>query len=385
MESIRHWQFGMDTLKIYSMSTLFKDVINKEFFKKITPFIREVYPPFDGEKFIKDIFCNEWKDFELKQRTKHTTLTLAKHFPSDFIASAEILKLLVQNKEMQGDQLNELACLFIPDFIAEYGMNHIEKSLDALEVITPVATAEFAIRPFIIAHEKMVMKRIMNWATHPNQHVRRLASEGSRSRLPWGMAIPSFKNNPSPLLPLLELLKNDESEYVRRSVANNINDITKDNPEVSLAIANKWIGETENTDKLIKHALRTLLKRGNKEALALFDLGYDTSLKVTEAKLLTPKVRVGESAEMQFTFMNSSTKKRNVRMEYAIYFLLNNGKYGKKIFKISERKFDVKEQKVVTKMHSFRVITTRTFYPGIHKIAPVINGFEFPDFEFELI
>ena len=214
------------------------------------------------------------------------------------------------------------------------------------------------------------------WSKHKNHHVRRLASEGSRPRLPWAMAIPELKRNPKLILPLLENLKRDLSEYVRRSVANNLNDIAKDHPSMIIEIANKWSGISNETDAIIKHGSRTLLKQGNIEILKHFGLSNNSKLEVSALKIITPKVKTGNDLLFSFSVKNGSNKEQLIRLEYAIHYLRQNGQLSKKVFKISERTFKPNENTTITKKQSFRIITTRKFYKGQQKLSIILNGQE---------
>ena len=163
--------------------------------------------------------------------------------------------------------------MIFPDFVEVYGLDDWEASIPALEEFTQQTSAEFAIRPFIVRYPERTMAQMLEWAGHAHEGVRRLSSEGCRPRLPWAIALSALKADPSPILPILDRLKGDPSESVRRSVANNLNDISKDNPDVVIGVLRRWqADDTDEMHRLTSHALRTLLKAGNLDALAL--LGY---------------------------------------------------------------------------------------------------------------
>lgn len=223
------------------------------------------------------------------------------------------------------------------------------------------------------------------WSGHENHHVRRLASEGARPRLPWAIALPALKRDPSPILPVLENLKNDPSEYVRRSVANNLNDISKDNPATLLSLIKKWKGSSKETDAIIKHGCRTLLKQAHPEVLKYYRLHTNNSITVSRLKVLTPIVKTGSALEFSFTLQNADAKTQSARLEYAIYYLKKNGLLSKKVFKISERQLQPKANHRFVKKHSFKLITTRRFYPGRHKFSIIVNGQERKVGKFELL
>lgn len=353
-----------------------KDIYSSSFYNSFADTAMAVLPSFDRNEFIKAIFNNDWKNKELKQRMKHTSFVLHQFLPDDFNKAAEIIKKITHKLQQAKASENTFGFMFLPDYVETYGLNHFATSLKTIELVTQFVSCEYAVRPFILKYKDRMMKQMLNWSKHKNHHVRRLASEGSRPRLPWAMAIPELKRNPNPILPLLENLKKDSSEYVRRSVANNLNDIAKDHPSIVIGIASKWKGISNGTDVIIKHGSRTLLKQGNTEILKYFGLSNNTKLEVSKLKVITSKVKIGNDLLFSFEAINGSSKKQIIRLEYAIYYLRQNGQHSKKVFKISERTFEPQEKAVVTKKQSFRIITTRKFYTGQQKLSIILNGHE---------
>lgn len=226
---------------------------------------------------------------------------------------------------------------------------------------------------------------MLAWSKHEHWGVRRLASEGCRPRLPWAMALPNLKKDPTPIIPILENLKNDPARFVRLSVANNLNDIAKDNPEIVISLAKKWYGESAEVDWVVKHGCRTLLKQGNPEVMEIFGLGYVKDISIENFQISTPKVKVGDSLEFSFNLLNSSNKKNKVRLEYGLYYQKANGTLSKKVCKISEKEYAGNSVTQVSRKHSFRIVTTRKFHLGLHQVSVIINGNEFEKHDFELI
>jgi len=274
--------------------------------------------------------------------------------------------------------------MFFPDFVEVYGLDDFEASSIALSLFTPLCSSEFAVRPFIVKYPEKMMSLLMEWTQSDNHHIRRLASEGSRSRLPWGMALKAFKKNPKPVLPILEALKDDESEYVRRSVANNLNDISKDAPELVLEIANQWIGANKNRDKLIKHALRTLLKKGNTEAMELFGFANPKTVEISNLTIAPTKVTIGTDAYFSFSIKHSAGKTTKLRIEYAIYYVKSNGSRSRKIFQLTEKTFESNKNYTFERKQHFKNLTTRKHYTGLHELVLVVNGVDKERVEFEL-
>jgi 3-methyladenine DNA glycosylase AlkC len=366
------------------MSTLLKDIYSKDFYNTFSQILEEVLPAFNKKEFLKSIFDKNWKDKALKERMKHTTFVLHSIFPGDFKKATKTIEQIIQRLRHHKITESSLEFMFLPDYIETYGIDHFDAAVKAIETVTQFTSCEFAVRPFILKYGDKMIGQMHQWSTHQSQHVRRLASEGSRPRLPWAMALPALKNNPKPILPILENLKNDPSEYVRRSVANNLNDIAKDNPDIVINIAKEWKGHSKETDAIIKHGCRTLLKQGHSDILHYFDLSDHPDLKVTNFKVLTPSIKIGESLAFSFLLHNASKQIQTTRIEYGIHYLRNNGQLSKKVFKISERQLQPDEKLEINRKQSFRIITTRQFYTGQQKISIIINGRERDSAPFEL-
>lgn len=364
---------------------LLKELYSKEFYLHFCDMMEEVLPSFDRRKFLKQIFVSHWEEMELKQRMKHTSAVLRSMFPDDFRKSAGIISdtiLLLQERGITGKGLEYM---FLPDYIETYGIGDFQTSVKTMETVTTYTSCEFAVRPFLIRYGDRMMKQMERWSRHRNHHVRRLSSEGSRPRLPWAMAVPELKKNPRPVLPILENLKQDPSEYVRRSVANNLNDIAKDHPQLVVEMASRWKGISRETDAIIKHGCRTLLKQGHPHILRHFDLNNSKHFQLSDFKIHSLRIRSGATLEFSFSVRNGSNKPQNLRLEYAMYFLRQNGTHSKKVFKISERLPAGGEVVDVKRKYSFRPITTRRYYPGKHRISVIINGKESETKEFVLV
>jgi 3-methyladenine DNA glycosylase AlkC len=230
-----------------------------------------------------------------------------------------------------------------------------------------------------------MMKQMLIWSKHEHWGVRRLSSEGCRPRLPWAIALPNLKKDPAPIIPILENLKDDISRFVRLSVANNLNDIAKDNPETVVNLAKKWKGKSENVDWVIKHGCRTFLKQGNAEVMEIFGFDNVKNVIIKDVNILTPKVKIGESLEFGFKLTNNSKKKVKIRLEYGLYYQKANKTLSKKVCKISEKDYAPNLTTQITRKHSFAVVTTRVLHRGLHQVSIIINGKEFDKYDFELI
>jgi len=357
------------------MAELFKDVYCPVFYNQFSDVLSKILPEFNAVKFNQMIFSEHFVGYELKQRMHHTAEVLHHFMPLDFNCAVIILKSIIDELRAQGIKEQSIEYMFLPAYIEMYGLEDYDCAIDAFEYVTQYTSCEFAVRPFIIRSPAKMLVQLQAWTQHESRHVRRLASEGSRPRLPWAIALPEFKHDPTPLLPILSALKKDECEVVRRSVANNLNDIAKDNSEVVVQIATQWLGDNEHTDKLVKHACRTLLKQAQPEIMALFGFQQDL-VKLTEMVITTPVVKVGEKLTFNFTINNTSRMPQRLRLEYGLYYLKKNGTLARKVFKITERVIAGGAQEQITRHQSFKVISTRVFHLGTHKLAIIINGQE---------
>ncbi len=355
------------------MADALKDMYNPAFFADLTAAVNGVYPAFDAEKFRAGIYDETWEARPLKNRVRHVAMTLHSLLPDDYRSALNILLAAAPHLSQYGFQL-----MFLPDFVELYGMDDWEASLPALEAFTQLCSSEFAVRPFIVHDSARMMDQMVRWTGHENHHVRRLASEGCRPRLPWAMGLLPFKFDPDPVLAVLERLKNDPSEYVRRSVANNLNDIAKDNPASVIDTLRRWQTEPgEGTAWIIRHALRTLIKAGHMEALELLGYQAGSGITVNGFRLGSDTIQVGESLSFAFEIESAADSAQDLMIDYIVYFVKANGKRAPKVFKLAQRKINPGETVRIEKRHSFRPITTRVYYPGEHALALKINGQEF--------
>jgi len=366
------------------MAEPLKNLYSIQFFKNFTLSTSKVIPSFNTKTFTNQIFDNEWEDKEIKQRMKHVSIVLKDYLSTDFQKSTQQIINILKQLHEDGFHKIALELMFFPDYIETNGINELQTSLDAMEEITKYTSCEFAIRPFIIKYESKLMQKMLEWSTHENHHVRRLATEGCRPRLPWAMALPTLKKDPTAILPILETLKNDSSEYVRRSVANNLNDIAKDNPDLVIATSRKWMGKTKETDALVKHGCRTLLKQGNATVMSFFGFGSIAEIQIDDFEITTPKIKIGDSVNFQFNLKNNSSSASKIRLEYGVYYQKANGSLARKVFKISEKEYNAKTKVLIQKKQSFKIITTRKFHLGKHQISIIINGNEVDVLDFEL-
>lgn len=354
-----------------------KERYNQVFITDLSQRFTTVWSPFETDRFEKLVFDKRWEALELKERMRQITTALHAVLPESY---PEAINILIGCSD---SCTPDFLYAFFPDFVELYGMHDWETSVPALAALTPSSSSEFAVRPYIKADAKRMMAQMQEWTEHENFHVRRLASEGCRPRLPWAMALPDFKADPSPILPILEALKADSSEYVRRSVANNLNDISKDHPNQVLAMGKAWLGHAEDVDKVVKHACRSLLKQGDREALMLFGFADPKALKVSALTVREPVIQIGDDQYFQFTLHNEAKKSTKVRLEYKVTYQKARNKQSEKVFQISEKVLEPGQHQVERKQ-AFRNFSTRKHYPGTHTITVVVNGANQASVQFEL-
>ncbi|WP_342263201.1 MULTISPECIES: DNA alkylation repair protein [unclassified Spiroplasma] len=364
------------------MPELLKNRYNYQSIQDLALRIRAVYPLFKIDNFINDIIDETWDKLELKARMRKITMNLGRYLPSDYEQALEIIDKIIAHYPVG---FNDFTLMYFPDFVEIYGQNegHWNLSITALERYTKSSSSEFAVRQFIINHEKRMMQQMLAWSNHKNEHVRRLASEGCRPQLPWGQSLASFKKNPYPIFNILEQLKDDPSLYVRKSVANNLNDISKTHPNLVTKIAREWYGKNSRTDWIVKHGCRTLLKKGNRDALDIFGFKNIDCVNVDDFSLSVESIFIG--AEMSFSFKIESKKVVKLRLEYGIDYVKANGKRNCKIFQISEISLNANTKKSYTKKHSFADVSTRKHYPGIHSLTLIVNGTKWDTLDFEIL
>jgi 3-methyladenine DNA glycosylase AlkC len=359
------------------MAERLKDMFFKE--ESVRAFAKTMkkhYSRFDEDKFYRLVFDDTFKDLELMQMSRHATECLAKVLPKSYEQSVKILtEAAPEAKGM------EAFCL--PTFIELYGLDYWESSLAAMKTITRYASCEFAIRPFIRQDSGRAMAFLLDLTNDDDEKVRRFASEGCRPRLPWSMALPEFKQDPSPILPILEKLKDDDSEFVQKSVANNLNDISKDHPDLTLDICERWRGSSKSADWIIKRACRSMLKAGNKRAMILFGFSDPKSLDIKDLKLGNKYPSIGDKVEFSFVLNVRAKKKSKVRLEYVMSFAKAGGKTSRKVFQIIENTYAPGAYSI-KRSHSFADMSTRKHYPGKHRISIVVNGVEKADAELTL-
>lgn len=353
----------------------FKHYYNLALAQRIADDLSALEPTFPRQAFVTQIKA-QLESLELKDRVRLMATALHDHLPSDYPqALALVMQLLGPENPNSSDMFNfGYHILPLAQFVESYGLEHFEPSMNALYEITKRFSSEFAIRPYLVRYPAATLEKLQTWAHDPNEHVRRLVSEGARPRLPWAMQLKAFIQDPSPTLALLELLKDDPSAYVQLSIGNHLNDIAKDHPDKVLSVAERWAADAPaGRQAIIKRALRTLVKEGNPRALAI--LGFGSGQVSLQKFTLTPTALiVGDSLTLDFKLSNTGTTEANVVVDFVIHFIKANGKSSPKVFKLTTLTLVPGQTQHLQKRHPMRVVSTRRYYPGLHQVELQVNG-----------
>lgn len=350
----------------------FKNWINEALLQRMANAIHTVEPSFDKKKFLS--LKSDLVPLELKARIQRVREQLREELPKDYKKALEILLKSTKNGQLKGFDLWPYT-----DFIQTYGLDDFEKSLVALRQLTVLFTSEFAVRPFIRKDSQSSLQFLLQCTRDPNPHIRRWASEGSRPRLPWGEKLHSIIQEPTLTLPILEKLKHDDELYVRKSVANHLNDLTKDHPDLVLKTLKRWQSQSRSRhqskiDWIIRHSLRTLIKRGHPKALSLIGVNATTKIQVGALSLNKKRLHVGDRLEFHFKIASTDGKPQKMVMDYVIHFVKANQQTVPKVFKLKNFNLSGKQELSIKKQHHLKKITTRVYYPGRHFLEIQING-----------
>lgn len=368
------------------MAEAFKHLLNAELVSTMAQQLqrqaRALGTAFDGGAFVADA-TRGLAALEMKERSMRIADALQRHLSPRFALAAALIEAALA-PPFTHDRLSEMrsgdaglagwALWPVGEFVVRAGMHEPERALALLREITQRFSAEFAIRPFIAAHPELAFATLARWVNDPNLHVRRLVSEGSRPRLPWGMQLKALVNDPSPTLPLLRALQDDESEYVRRSVANHLNDIAKDHPQlIAEWLAKHLPGASAQRRALLKHASRTLVKRGDPKVLAAWGsrgrFRGEATLKIKPAR-----VAVGGEVQLTLALTSRARTEQALLIDYAVHHVKADGTTAPKVFKGWELQLAAGAELVLTKRHSLKPVTTRTYYSGHHRVVIQLNG-----------
>lgn len=368
-----------DRKTTYPKSGLWKDYFDRGAIGKMADGIKSVFPSFDKRKFVHEVFLAGWVSLELKERLRHIAEALRRTLPSDYGDATEILIQTAPN-------LPEFENWALTTYVELFGLEHFDRSIESMARLTEHGTAEFAVRPFINQQTDRMLKVLNKWAGDSNEHVRRLAAEGSRPRGVWVEHIHAFRNDPTPVLHLLEKLKADESLYVRKAVANNLNDISRDHPDTVIILCERWYEQGDpDTRWIVRRACRTLIKKGNRRALRIFGFTAKPALRLSPIMLIPRRPAIGSKLEFSFNLTSLGKSSQKLAVDYAILFRKANGSHTRKLFKLTETDLKPGEQRPISGSYSFRPLSTRRYYPGKHTMELLVNGRTKVEVTFDLL
>lgn len=364
----------------------FKNAFSFPNARRIAEALKRVQPAFSVPRFSKGLE-EALEPLELKQRMQLIADRIEAGLPGHPPELFSILVETLAKDEHDPRGLRGFLVWPLTEIVARRGLEHFSESMAALREMTSRFTGEFAIRPFLRHHRERTLKQLLAWCEHPDEHVRRLVSEGSRPLLPWGGNLPDLLEPPHPTLDLLEKLHRDPSDYVRLSVSNHLNDFSKHHPSVVIETLARWRNANPNDvrlEKLARHACRTLLKTGHAGALELHGYASAKSLELEAFELTEKSVKLGGSLGYRLVLRNSSRKPIKVMFDYAVLHRKANGSLSPKVFKGRIKELAPGERWEITGSHALKPVTTRVYYPGLHGFEPRLNGRAFPPLEFLL-
>ena len=343
---------------------------------RIARMITEVDSSFDQNAFLTDAL-DGYQTLELTPRAWQIAHALGRHLPQDYERAIEILIASLGPKLEAAELTGMDVFVYLPHvfFVAKFGVDHFEASMHAQYELTQRFTAEYSIRVFLERYPRQTLARLREWAFDANVHVRRLVTEGTRPRLPWAPRLRAFQDDPRPVLELLELLKDDPELLVRRSVANNLNDIGKDNPAALIETCRRWMKDaTPDRSWLVRHALRSAVKRGDPEALEILGFRPSTGVQVRDIRIAPAVASIGDSVTFTVGLSNEGSITTPLLIELRVHFVKANGRSSPKVFALKELQLQPHGSVRLTKTISLAQHTTRTHYPGEHRIEVLVNG-----------
>lgn len=351
--------------------------------RRLAADLQRVEPAFSARAFIRQATAG-LDELELLERGKHIARALADHLPAEYPKAIDVL-LRSLGAEHASDERVGMSSMapfyYLPHtiFVAEHGLDHFELSLRAQYELTKRFSAEWSIRAYIARDPERTLAQLTLWARDEHPHVRRLVSEGTRLRLPWASRVAWLDANPGRVLALLELLKDDPTPLVRRSVANNLNDLSKVQPELVIETCRRWsrAGSREMRG-LVRHALRTLIKRGHRDALAVLGVDARPRLVIGDARFSAKSVPLGGEVRFSFTLRSAARRAQDVVVDYVVHFVKARGESRPKVFKLKRILLEPNGSVSLRAKVSFASMTTRRHYPGRHRIEVLTNGVAHP-------
>lgn len=358
-------------------SPALKEIFNAERFEQIAAELRAVYPAFDAQAFLA--MANDGLDeLSVMQRMARVGECLHAVLPLDYEQTLEVLYRLAPRLN------SSFVSISLAQYVATYGLHDYERSMAALKHFTRFGSSEFAVRHFLRSDFERSLALMHEWSLDANEHVRRLASEGSRPRLPWSFRLEPVQADPRLAAAILDNLKADSSLYVRKSVANHLNDVTKDHPEWVLDLIEGWPLENPHTAWIAKHALRSLIKQGHPRALAIIGAGGKPLVQIHNLKVEPAVIALGERITLSFDLHSTSADEQRLVIDYTIDYVKASGASSAKVFKLKGLTLPAHARQAISRAQQVRDMTTRKHYAGVHAVHIVINGERLGSTEFEI-
>ncbi|MVV50800.1 DNA alkylation repair protein [Pseudomonas sp. PB120] len=355
-----------------------KEIFNTERLQHIATEMTAVYPAFNAKAFL-NMANEDLASLSIMQRMARVSECLHAVLPLDYEETLDVLRALAP-------RLNSgFVSISLPHYVAMYGAHAFESSMDALKYFTTFGSAEFAIRHFLRSDFERSLERLHDWSLDENEHVRRLASEGSRPRLPWSFRLERIQADPSLAAAILDNLKADTSLYVRKSVANHLNDITKDHPDWVLDLIEDWSLDNKHTAWIARHALRSLIKQGNQRALAIIGAGGKPEVEIIDLNITPAVIGLGEKITLSFTVKSTVENSQRLVIDYAIDYVKANGSTSAKVFKLKALTLPGNACEAVARSQHIKELTTRRHYAGMHAVHILVNGERLASTAFEIL
>lgn len=356
------------------MADALKDQFGPAVVRRLSGEIGRVHKAFDRKQFERAALRG-FESLELLDRGRHLGTMLHRYLPGDFAAAVDILLATLPAERDPSGGMASFFYLPHTEFVRGHGLAHFEDSMRALHALTQRFTGEFAMRPFLEHQQAATLERLDAWTQDANAHVRRLVSESTRPRLPWAPRLRAFQKDPTPMLRLLEKLRDDPALYVRRSVANNLNDVGKDHPALLVATAKRWMdGASGERQWIVKHALRSVVKHGDAAALAVLGYAASSRLDVVESTIAPARPTMGGRVTVTCTLHNPSKRVQRAIVDLRVHFVKANGGTGPKVFKLSTVALAAGQRISLRKTVSLADLSTRRHYPGTHEVELQMNG-----------
>jgi 3-methyladenine DNA glycosylase AlkC len=357
--------------------------------RRLAADLLRVHPAFPAKRFVRDA-CDGLDELELLDRGRHIARALGDHLPASYPdAVAVLLRSLGPehaSEELIGAGMAPFFYLPHTIFVAERGLDEFEVSMHAQYELTKRFSAESSIRAFLNRYPERTIQQLQSWASDANPHVRRLVSEGTRLRLPWAPRVPWLDTNPQRVLTLLDLLKDDPASLVRRSVANNLNDLGKVHPDLLMRTCESWLdGASAQRRDLVEHALRSAVKRGEPDALRLLGYGKKPLVSVDGVRIAPRRVAIGGRVTVDFALKSRSRVAQDLLVDLAVHFVKANGRTSAKVFKVLRIALAPGGRAACSMSVSLAIHTTRKPQPGRHAVAVIINGVTTPIGTFQVV